>query len=228
MNWVLIVVLAILISSTILGMKKGLVRMLFSLFSIVITIVLVAIFAPVLSGFLKENTKIYSKVEATVGEKIVTEKIFNNIADKDSVIDSLNLPEVIKNYLKESDAADDVLAEGTTAVREWMIDKISGIFFTAGVFVVSFIIVFIALRIVMGLLDVITKLPIIHMTNVWAGGALGFVIALLGIWFILCILTMFGSSGLSKIVFEQINADPVLTFISDHNLLLQYIQAIIK
>lgn len=228
MNWILLVVLAALILSTVFGMKKGLVRMLFSLFSIIITIVLVFIIAPKLSSVIKEHTKIYANVEKTVGEKIVTEKVFNNIADKDGIIDALNLPDVIKDYLKKSDSADKAIANGTAAVRNWLIETIANIFFTAGVFVVTFLIVFIALRIVMALLNVITKLPFIHGANAWAGGIAGFLVALFGVWFVLCILTMFGSSGLSTYVFEQVNNSKVLTFISDHNILLQYIQAIIK
>lgn len=227
MSWFFIVVLVILIAATVIGMKKGLIKMIFSLVSLVATIILVFIFAPKLSSAIKENTKIYDRVESTVSEKVIPEDIFKGLTEE-QILEKINLPDVIKDALIKNNTADKYIEMGVNNFRDYLIKQVSNVFFTVGVFVVTFIIVFIALRILFGFVNALTKLPIIHTVNMWTGGAAGFVIALFGIWFFLAILTMFGGSGLSQDVFEQVNANAFLKFISDHNMIVKYVQAIIK
>ena len=64
MNWLLVVVLVILAGHTIKGYRRGLLRVLFSVASLLITVLFVAWATPYVSNFLKENTKIYQKVES--------------------------------------------------------------------------------------------------------------------------------------------------------------------
>lgn len=69
MNWLLVVVLVILAGHTIKGYRRGLLRVLFSVASLLITVLFVAWATPYVSNFLKENTKIYQKVETKCEQK---------------------------------------------------------------------------------------------------------------------------------------------------------------
>lgn len=70
MNWLLVVVLVILAGHTIKGYRRGLLRVLFSVASLLITVLFVAWATPYVSNFLKENTKIYQKVETKCEQKV--------------------------------------------------------------------------------------------------------------------------------------------------------------
>ena len=70
MNWLLVVVLVILAGHTIKGYRRGLLRVLFSVASLLITVLFVAWATPYVSNFLKENTKIYQKVETECEQKV--------------------------------------------------------------------------------------------------------------------------------------------------------------
>ncbi len=63
MNWVLIVVLLIFLVCIIHGWAKGFLRLLFSLLSFIILIVVIGFVTPYISSFLKENTGIYAAIE---------------------------------------------------------------------------------------------------------------------------------------------------------------------
>lgn len=68
MNWLLIVVLAILIICMIDGYRKGFVRVLISLLSIILTIILVGVVNPYISDFLIDKTPL----SESINKKIVT------------------------------------------------------------------------------------------------------------------------------------------------------------
>ncbi|MCD8149645.1 MAG: CvpA family protein [Clostridiales bacterium] len=70
MNWLLIVVLILFVLCVIQGWRKGFLRLLFSLVSWVVMIVLVSYISPYISEFLKNNTGIYEWIESRCAETI--------------------------------------------------------------------------------------------------------------------------------------------------------------
>ena len=100
MNWLLIIVLVILAAYTIRGYQKGLLRVLFSLFSLIITIAFVTWATPYISNVLKENTQIYQKIQIKCEEKVkerMQEKIAQESEEKETVLENygITLPEHI-------------------------------------------------------------------------------------------------------------------------------------
>ena len=61
-----------------------------------------------------------------------------------------------------------------------------------------------------------------------SGAAAGFVMGLAVIWLAFAVLTIFGSSTLSKSVFEAVNDSAVLTFIYDKNFIMKYVSIIMR
>lgn len=70
MNWLLIVVLILFLLCVIQGWRKGFLRLLFSLISWIVMIVLVSYISPYISEFLKNNTGIYEWIENRCAETI--------------------------------------------------------------------------------------------------------------------------------------------------------------
>ena len=55
MNWLLIIVLGIIIINAIIGRKVGLIKIIFSLFSFILALILTAWISPSINGILKNN-----------------------------------------------------------------------------------------------------------------------------------------------------------------------------
>ena len=73
MNWTLLSILLILAVNVLIGIKKGLIKMLFSALAIIVVVIITSIFAPKLSEYLKNNTtwddSLTSKTESFLMDK---------------------------------------------------------------------------------------------------------------------------------------------------------------
>ncbi len=227
MNWLLIVVLVILAAFTLIGMRRGIIKMIFSVVSLVGTLIAVFILLPIMTDALKDNTKIYDGIQAVVEEKVLPEEMFEHKSESE-VIDGLNFPAAIKDMLKDNNTAQKYVELGVTSLRDYMVKYVSDLIFNVVTFVVSFLVVFILLRIIFGFVSVLAKLPVLKQINGAAGAAAGFIMGLAFIWLAFAILTIFGSSTLSKSVFEAVNDNAILSFIYDKNFIMKYVRIIMR
>ena len=226
-NWLLITVLVILAAFTFIGMHRGIIKMIFSVVSLVGTLIAVFILLPIVTDSLKDNTKVYDVIQEIVEEKIVTEDMFEHKSESE-VIDDLNFPAAIKEMLRDNNTAQKYVELGVTSLRGYMVKYVSDLIFNVLTFVISFLIVFILLRVIFGFVSVLAKLPVLNQINRAAGAAAGFVMGLAVIWLAFAVLTIFGSSVLSKSVFEAVNDSAVLTFIYDKNFIMKYVRIIMR
>ena len=221
MNWLLIVVLVLLAAFTLIGMHRGIIKMIFSVVSLVGTLIAVFILLPIMTDALKDNTKIYDGIQAVVEEKVLPEEMFEHKSESE-VIDGLNFPAAIKDMLKDNNTAQKYVELGV------MVKYVSDLIFNVVTFVVSFLVVFILLRIIFGFVSVLAKLPVLKQINGAAGAVAGFIMGLAFIWLAFAILTIFGSSTLSKSVFEAVNDNAILSFIYDKNFIMKYVRIIMR
>ncbi len=74
MNWMLIIVIVIFLFAIFRGWRRGLLRLLFSLVSIIVLIALFSWLNPYISSFLKDHTGIYERIETwcagTIGDQL--------------------------------------------------------------------------------------------------------------------------------------------------------------
>ena len=227
MNWVLITVIAILAVFTISGIYRGIVKMIFPIVSLIGTLIAVFILLPVMSNVIKDNTKIYENLEQVVSEKILPESEFTGF-NQEEIIDSIDLPEVIKEVILKNNTAEKYIELGVSSLREYIIKSVTDMIFNVAAFLIAFLLVFIILRILFGFMSVLTSLPVIHGVNKLAGAVAGFVMGLAVVWIIFAVLTIFGSTQFSKDVFEQVNDSALLTFIYNRNFIMKYVQIIMR
>lgn len=187
-----IVLLAIILLSTFLGYKKGLVKLAAKLFAGIIAIIItIAAYKPV-SGMIINNTEIDEKIEATIVEnttKFIDEKAGENIVTEN--IENEIVPEQAKNIAKSAIYIVTALA--------------------------LFVVVKIVLSIIISLIGFIAELPILKQFNEVGGMAYGLLRGIL--ISIICILIMgvitkinpenalnekIQDSYLAKIVYENI------------------------
>lgn len=227
LNWVLIAVLAVLALFTIVGMYRGIIKMIFSVVSLFGTLIAVFMFLPLVTGALKDNTKVYEGIQLIVEEKLLPDELFEQKSDTE-IIDSLNFPEAIKEMLRENNTVTKYAELGVNSIKGYMINYISDLIFNVVTFVISFLIVFILLRVIFGFISVLAKLPVLKQINKAAGACAGFILGLVVVWLIFAVLTIFGSSSLSKEVFDAVNGNALLTFIYDKNFIMKYVRIIMR
>ena len=102
MNWLTIAVIAVIVLATLAGAKRGLVKTVLSFASFFLSIVIMLFVRQPVADFVKEKTEIYTTIEDGIGN-FVGEKVQALQSSKDQiadqVIDSLNLPDILKESM---------------------------------------------------------------------------------------------------------------------------------
>ncbi len=230
-NWLTIAVIIILLLELLIGWKKGLIRMVFSFAISIVTFVIILVTGPYVEQYIKENTSIYEKMEASISV-FVQENLQQNISEmtqtqEESVVTQLPLPEFIQNMLTKDNTVEQYTANQVNGLSDSISHGLTDIAFRVLIYVAMFIIISIVLRIGLLILDSITKLPGIHLVNAIGGAVFGLVNALIFIWILCMIVTALASTEFGINTLGMIKESPFLSFIYNNNLLLQLIAALL-
>ena len=176
MNWLTIAVIAVIVLATLAGAKRGLVKTVLSFASFFLSIVIMLFVRQPVADFVKEKTEIYTTIEDGIGN-FVGEKVQALQSSKDQiadqVIDSLNLPDILKENLEKSNDAAVYAQKGANNVAVYITGWLTDLAFQAVCSVISFLVVWILLRIITFLLSGIVQLPILHQIDCIAGAVGG-------------------------------------------------------
>ena len=231
MNWLLLVALAIIGVGAFLGWRAGFVKAVFSLVSTIAVIILTLFLSPIVTGMLKSNEAItgtiQEKLELIINLEINTEEVVDE-TDPASFVDSLSLPESIKDVIKE--AIENVLAENKEeadafvgdqlgALETYICEVLTDMIINAVGFVATFAVVAIGMAVLCFLLDVLSKLPVLHQINTMAGVAFGALEGLVVLWILFMILTMLGSTEFGQATLAMISESKILSFLYDNNII---------
>lgn len=220
MNWLLIVVLAIIILNAWIGRKVGLIKIVFSLFSFIIALIITVWISPTINGMLKNNETFYQKTYQKVEEMLSLEE--RESTDQDDMIEKLPLPKSIRETLQENKTKQEA------NIKSYIITQVTGIVINALAFILTFVIIFIGLWVISIALQIISKLPILNKVNKLAGFLVGGLQGLIVVWLLFLLLTVFGSSELGKSAFQQINESAILSFIYNRNFILNIVMNAVK
>ncbi len=223
MNWVLVGVLLILLISIFIGMRKGLIKMVFSILSMVIVIVLTSILAPRLCRTLQKNTEWDDKLEQRTETFLEEHGVLKHDVSVD--VDEIPLPESLRN--KVADSAESYIGKGIQAYNEYVVSTVSYVIFRSLVYVGLFLVLMIIVAIISTILNVMSRLPVLKQLNRAGGAIIGAVTGLLSVWILFMVLTVFGNTNAMVPVFEQINENAFLSFLYEKNLLMNFVLAVL-
>lgn len=224
MNWLVIVVLAVLVLSVLNGYNKGFLRMIYSLVSWIIVLVFVTWANPYINNYIRENTGLYERIASDCEERIresakgkTQEQVQENAALAEL---GINLPDSV---------AKKILAQTTTAADEFMEDsglyaQIAGglaDFVLEGIsFFIALIAAWILVHIISQLLGIVSHIPILKGVNrflgIFAGGLYGLVI----VWIAFYIIALCGTSPEGSALLSYICESSFLTFLYENNLVV--------
>lgn len=217
MNWLLIVVIVLLIGYAVSGIKRGFIKTIFSLASIIVALILTILLSPTVNDMLTKNEKIYGKISENVEKVFALKEAEVEDTDQEDLINDLPLPASIKETLIENKN------KGIENINEYIVDYMTGIIINALAFILTFIVIRILLWAISLALDLISKLPVLNQINKAAGLAAGILHGLIIVWLLFILLTVFGGSEFGQKAFAMIDDSVILSTIYNNNLLLGFI-----
>ena len=166
MNWLVIAVIVLIVLATLAGAKRGLVKTVLSFASFFVSLVIMLVVREPVSDFVKDQTGIYAAIETSVSS-FVEEKTQEIQAGQaqltDKVIDSLNLPDVLTKSLEQSNSKAVYEQRGIQNIAAYITGWLTDLAFEAVCCIISFVVVWILLRIVTMVLAGIVRLPVLHL-----------------------------------------------------------------
>lgn len=228
MNWLLIIVLIGMAICIWNGYRKGFLRILLSLVSIVVTVIFVTIATPYISEYLENHTSISKAIEEKCLEYIelsAEEKLEGEAEDKQKLLEEagLSLPSGIWEELVSSGthAADQVLEE--TGVYTSLAQTMASFIVNGIAFFIALIIAIIVMAILVRVLNLVSKVPVIKQANHILGVAAGFVQGVLYLWLFFYLVAVTCTSEFGLMMIDYIYKSNLLTYLYNNNLLLYII-----
>ncbi|HEX3076795.1 MAG TPA: CvpA family protein, partial [Lachnospiraceae bacterium] len=206
MNWLVFVVIAIIVAFALKGRNDGFIKTIFSIFSIVVAIVVASVFSPYVSKTLRSNEKFYNYINEKVADVIhLEDKEDETVSEQVDAIDRLSLPESIKKSLVENKNNSEVYkALHVDDFNEYVVGYVSTLVINAIAFIGTLVVANIALFLLANALNIISKLPIINGLNKTAGLLVGIFKGLLVIWMLCILLTATSSTNSGQYLFKLV------------------------
>ena len=222
-NWLLVSVLVILASCIYHGYKVGLMRMVFSVATFLVTIVLVRLLAPVGAQMLKSNETVYQAIRQPI-EEILDENVDGTVRTEDVLRDVHVSGDVKESILQAAEGIGvseiDVF---TPQVKGIAADCITLKVIDLIVYASLFIIINVVLRALCFLLDYFSKLPLIKDVNKIAGCGLGLMEGIIVVWVFFVLVTIFATTAWGGWCFERIADSSILSALYTYNLFLAFV-----
>lgn len=226
MNILLLVVIAFLIINALAGMKRGLIKTVFSMFSVIAALILTAFISPVVTQKLQENEELTGYFAQKVDGLLPFDEVESMLnldakkTEQAEFLQSLPLPESIREQLMEDNSADFYSALGVDNFRDYLSNYIACMIISAISFVLTFVVLMLLLKVLCISLDLISKLPVLNQVNHLLGLAGGAAYALLLIWIGGIVLTAVSGTAAGRSLLEMVNDSAFLSFLFNHNPLL--------
>ena len=223
MNILTISILAVFALCVFSGYRKGFLKTAFSLVSWILVLVLCNFATPIVTDLLVQNTDIEAVVEAAVQEQLMA--AIEQVGEGYDITGlEASLPAELKTLLlgEEGSIMDLLLSSQAPMDLSPVVDGIVGILG----FVVTVILLRIAMVIVEFLLGVVAKLPLIGPMDKLLGIVCGGVKGLIWCWVILAVVSVLALTGTNAELAAYISQSELLTWLQNNNLLLNVIAGI--
>ncbi len=179
-----LIVLGIILISTYVGYKKGLIGVAFKILSFIIAIIITVILFKPISSYVINHTNISQTLENTIIERLSSVQIENGKIKQDAT----NLPNIIVNYINEG--IDSTINQNKDAIIQVVAQNLSHTIVECGTMIGLFIVTRILLIFAKAILENVANLPIIRQFNEVGGIAYGIIKSMLIIYAVLAIISV--------------------------------------
>ena len=227
-NWLEIAVGVYLLVMVLRGHYKGFIRLAVSMVALIATLIIVDTAMPKVTLWLQENTPIHTWIAENMESTLGLEETAEMPAEQRMIIESLDLPDDVKEMLLENNNNQVYEILGVEAFTEYIGNYLANMVLNLVGFVILFIAVYAMIRILMNCLDLMAKLPILSGMNQIAGALLGGVQGLCFLWIASLLITACSSTSWAMAVIDQIEASSWLSVIYHYNFISKLALGILK
>lgn len=228
-TWLGIAVLALIAAACIMGFRKGFVKEIVSVFFMLISFLLVWAINPYVNSFVKEYTPVYDTIQGEC-QNLVSEQIGNKKAlDKEEqkqAVENLELPDLLKNALVENNTVDTYRYLAVSTFTDYISDSLAVMAVNGISFLISFIISAAVIKLLRVILNVLTKLPVLHGINKIAGAAVGGLKCIIFIWIAFLVITLLCDTSLGQQGMALIQQDAFLNFLYNQNIFVKVFMSV--
>lgn len=206
MNWLFFVFLALVVLSAVGGYRKGLIRTVVSMVSLVLVLIIASLLTPVLGTVICENTQIDEKLEVKCKE-LLEEKSKEEKEDSEGgKLSILPFPDSVKEKLDELEQKNENLPA-----------NLASLIVSIMTFLVSAVLALLLIKLILRLTDMIAAFPLIGQANRLGGLLLGVARGILWIWFIFMVVSLLGGAEWAGFLMKGIQGDKVLSYLYNNN-----------
>lgn len=185
MNWLFVGVMIFVFGMGVYGYNRGILRMLYSVVTLIISIVAMYFVSPFVADALKSNEVIMGKIEAPI-QNTVNDKIEDGVNVQEILQDYYHLPQNVSSKISDMVRAQNSTETVVQSMSRTIADYICGL--------IAYISVFFVLRVVCVFLGrgihIFERIPIIGTVNRIGGATLALIEALVCIWIFMTIVSM--------------------------------------
>ena len=218
MNWVLIGCIAVMVSLGLIGLKLGVVKMLYHLVAFALALVITAILAPMVSKIVVRNdSPSVERVKEKVVKTLRLDEIdFGKTVSKD-ILDDLKIPKAVRDELAVFNTKDNYEQIGAEDAKDYVATSIAVIILQSVVYLVVFLVVWLIVFMVFHALDLIAKVPGLRAANRLAGMTVGLILAACVILLFFIMVTALSNLPAGQNMLASIEENSVLKFWYDNN-----------
>lgn len=210
-----LIVLAILGVSAFWGYQKGLLRMLISVVASVLTVLVAVVISPGINDVVKASTNIYPTMEESI--QVELEEYMTDGLQQEHMVESLGLPKAIESMILKNNTAEYYAQEGISTFSQYLSKIIARVVISTAIFVITYLIAFIAIRVLCVVVRIVDYIPFIREANHWSGMALSLAQVLLIIWVLCLAATPFSAVPLGEWLNDLIAGSKVLQILYQYN-----------
>lgn len=227
MDMLLIVVLLIFAGFGLHGYLRGLVRVVFSLVAVFLSIGFATALAPYTAHFLQTQTPIYDTIQEKCVDYLqstVNGEIQQKAQDQEEIsVYGMKVPREIQEMFLENAAGQADSFMENAGIYEKLGDFVAEQVIQRLAWVVSFIVVLILLAVVVHFLDIIARLPVLENINRIGGLAAGLLEGLVVVWILLFVIVLCQGTDFGREMMASVEGNFFLKVLHENNLLEQLI-----
>lgn len=209
-----LIIIGILLLSTFIGYKRGLIGVAFKILSFLIAIIVTLILYKPVSSYIINKTQFATNIESTIVEKLSTQEIEEGKIKKEES----NLPDVIINYVNDTIA--DTVNEAKDNVIKIIAKELAKTIIEIIVMIGIFIIARLLLIFAKAILEAVAEIPIIKQFNEIGGIIYGLLRGALVIFIVLAIVSFILPIMDKGTVLNAINQTILTKLLYNNNIIL--------
>lgn len=232
MSWMDVFIIVIFVINIIKGWKNGLILSFFNTASFIVAGAIAKIYHPWISKYIMENSMIFLKVQASIGQRFQTainrQAVDGGILGNGNIFEVLKFPKVVESLFMKSEPIKEASTRAMEGVYSYLSDILARMFIDFISILIVFFVVKILLWIIGHLLHKIAKLPVLNQFNHLGGFVFGFLKGLLIVFIFLAMITPFTTMMDTNIFIEGLESSIIAKILYNNNPIIRMIQYAIK